>query len=116
VNRRIGVQMLAWAMCLPLAAAAAPAAPLDGQALVAQKRCVACHDLDQPLIGPPYRAIAARHAQQRALMTEVLAHKIVSGGGGTWGYVPMVPNEHVTLAEARAMAAWILSLGPDQAP
>lgn len=45
----------------------------------------------------------------------VLARKIVLGGGGSWGLVPMVPNEHVTLDEARAMAEWILALDqPDR--
>ena len=46
-------------------------------------------------------------------MLEVLARKIVHGGGGNWGLVPMVPNEHVTLEDARAMAAWILALADE---
>ena len=64
------------------------------------------------LIGPPWQAIAQRHAPDRAIMEEVLARKIVQGGGGNWGVVPMVPNEHVKPAEARALARWIL----DQVP
>jgi cytochrome c len=45
-------------------------------------------------------------------MVDVLAEKIILGGGGNWGFVPMVPNEHVTEADARRIALWILGLEP----
>ena len=78
--------------------------------LLKERRCYACHELTQQLIGPSYQAIANRHGPQAEVMTEVLAHKIINGGGGNWGLVPMVPNEHVTLDESRAMVKWILQL------
>jgi cytochrome c len=81
----------------------------DGETLLAEKRCVACHDVSKNLLGPSYEAIAARHAAQKDTMVEVLAQKIIAGGAGNWGVVPMVPNEHVSLDEARAMSRWILS-------
>ena len=90
---------------------AASAQPVpDGEALASQERCNICHAVDETLIGPPYRAIAARHSTDRELQIEVLARKVVHGGGGNWGIVPMVPNEHVSLDEARRIVAWILSL------
>ena len=92
------------------AAVSASAQGPDGAQLAAGKRCNACHDMERVLLGPPYRAIAARHASEREVMTEVLARKIVHGGGGNWGVVPMVPNEHVSLEEALAISSWILSL------
>jgi cytochrome c len=82
----------------------------DIPALLKERRCYSCHDLTQSLIGPPYQAIAARHRARAEVMTEVLAQKIMRGGGGNWGVVPMVPNEHVSEEEARAMARWILQL------
>jgi len=85
-----------------------------GEKLVEQARCYACHSLSKTSLGPPYIAIAARHAQQKAVMVDVLARKIVHGGGGNWGLVPMVPNQWVTIDEARLMAEWILSLGAAQ--
>ncbi len=90
----------------PLVSAADP----DGAALAEKNRCVACHDLTRTLIGPSYQAIAARHSANRKLMIEVLAQKIIVGGAGNWGVVPMVPNEHVSLEEARAISRWILDL------
>ncbi len=82
-------------------------------ALLQDRRCHNCHALDEPRIGPPYSMIAARHRDRPGLMTEVLAQKIIHGGGGTWGVVPMVANGHVSVAEARVMARWILSTGPE---
>jgi cytochrome c len=99
----------------PAIVSASPAinrAAVDGASLVKSSRCYACHNLTEPLIGPPYRTIAARYAANRELMTEVLARKIVLGGGGSWGVVPMVPNEHVSAADAQAIARWILEQAP----
>lgn len=82
------------------------------EALVQGYRCYACHHMTEALIGPPYQAIAARHGGQKDVMTEVLARKILLGGGGSWGVVPMVPNEHVPEEDARVIARWILDLAP----
>jgi cytochrome c len=88
----------------------ASAADPDGASLAEKNRCAACHDLTRTLIGPSYEAIAARHSANKELMVEVLAQKIIVGGAGNWGVVPMVPNEHVSLEEARAISRWILNL------
>jgi cytochrome c551/c552 len=95
-----------------IACAPALAAAADVPTLLAAKRCNACHEVTAALIGPPYVAIAARHRPNKDEAVEVLARKIVLGGGGNWGLVPMVPNEHVSLEEARAMARWILQVQP----
>ncbi len=84
-----------------------------GERLLADAHCDACHQRSEPSLGPPYVAIAARHAPRRDVMVEVLAQKIVHGGGGNWGIVPMVPNQWVSLDDARAMAEWILSLATE---
>jgi cytochrome c len=92
---------------------AALAAPVMAQddvaALITVKRCNACHEMSAASLGPPWQAIAARHAQRKDLMQDVLAVKIVRGGGGNWGNVPMVPNQRVSADEAQRMAAWILA-------
>ena len=86
----------------------ARAAETDGAKLVQERRCYPCHDMTRTLIGPPYKAIAARHAQHKDVMVDVLAEKIIRGGGGNWGVVPMVPNEQVSRKEAKVIARWIL--------
>ena len=93
---------------------ASPAIPARaqelGERLAQAARCDACHRMTEPLLGPPYIAIAARHAARRDVMLDVLAHRIVHGGGGNWGVVPMVPNQWVSMGEARIIAEWILNL------
>jgi cytochrome c551/c552 len=88
------------------------AQPDAGAALAKASRCYSCHDTSNVLIGPPYQAIAIRYANDRKVMETVLARKILLGGGGNWGVVPMVPNEHVKPADALALARWVL----DQLP
>ena len=90
----------------PLAQAA------DIPSLLTQKHCNACHDMTAKVIGPPFIAVALRHAPRRDVMVDVLARKIRLGGGGSWGIVPMVPNDNVTPDQARAIAEWILALKP----
>jgi len=82
------------------------------ETLISDKMCYACHQLDSASIGPSWRAIAARHADRKDQVTQVLAGKIIRGGGGNWGLVPMVPNQRVSEEQALLMMQWIL----DQAP
>ncbi len=109
--RRRAVRGAAGALLL-FATVRLPAATPDIPALLVQKHCNACHDVKAKVIGPPYLAIALRHAADREVMVDVLARKIVLGGGGSWGNVPMVPNDSVTTEQAWAIASWILSLKP----
>ena len=82
----------------------------DELPLLREKGCHACHSVNETLLGPPYAAISLLHAARKESMLEILVQKIISGGGGNWGLVPMVPSEHVTEDEAREMAEWILEL------
>jgi len=86
------------------------AADPDGPELVQQLRCYGCHALEETLLGPSYQAISRLHAGRKDIMVDILAEKIIFGGAGNWGVVPMVPNEHVTPEQARTIARWILNL------
>ena len=96
----------AFALAL-LAAAAAPA--FADQALATAKNCMACHAVDKKLVGPAYKDVAAKYAGDKSAVDK-LATKIVKGGSGVWGPVPMPANTQVSEAEARKLAAWVLSL------
>ena len=101
--------------CADLSAtSAAPAtvAASDMPALLRANGCHACHAQSETLLGPSYEAIAAMHGPRKDVMVDVLAQKIIAGGAGNWGVVPMVRNERVSPADARAIAAWILDQGP----
>jgi cytochrome c len=85
---------------------------IDVPELLQEKRCYPCHSESGPLLGPSYEDIARKHGERREIMVKILAQKIVDGGGRNWGVVPMVPNEQVTMDEARIMAEWILDSTP----
>ena len=93
-----------------LAALAAVSAPtLADQALATAKNCMACHAVDRKLVGPAYKQVATKYAGQKDAVDK-LAGKIIKGGAGVWGPVPMPANPQVSEAEAKKLAAWVLSL------
>ena len=88
------------------AAAAAPA--LADQALAIAKNCMACHAVDKKIVGPAYKDVAAKYKGDKAAPAR-LATKIMEGGGGVWGVVKMPANPQVSEADAKKLAAWVLS-------
>ena len=99
----------------PWAAGAAVAVALMGlpahadQALATAKACMSCHSVDKKVVGPAFKDIAARYANDKGA-ADRLATKIVKGGGGSWGALPMPANNQVSPDEAKRLATWVLSL------
>ena len=86
------------------------AAPAFAQADLAQKKnCMACHAVDKKVVGPSYKDVAAKYAGQKDAVDK-LAGKVVKGGSGVWGNIPMPANPQVTDAEAKQLVQWILTL------
>jgi cytochrome c len=107
---------------LPSVALLLLAAPVSGlasdvglrqglSALAAHQHCDECHAMKEARIGPPFVAVAARYAADGDATVNRLALKIINGGAGNWGTIPMVPNERISMEDARAIARWILALG-----
>ena len=90
-----------------LSAGAAQAA--DEEALAKSKNCLACHAIDKKLVGPAYKDIAKKYAGQKDAEAK-LSEKVIKGGKGVWGEIPMPPNTTVTPAESTKLVKWILSL------
>jgi cytochrome c len=94
---------------LTLSLAAGVVGPAFANADLAQKKnCMACHAIDKKLVGPSYKDVAAKYAGQKDAVDK-LADKVVKGGSGVWGPVPMPANAQVTPAEAKTLVAWVLS-------
>ena len=93
---------------LSLALVAAPAA-FASQELAQKKNCMACHAVDKKLVGPAYKDVAAKYAKDKDAYKK-LAEKIIKGGSGVWGPVPMPANTQVTPAEAETLAKWVLTV------
>lgn len=80
-----------------------------GLKLIQGNDCQTCHHINNKLVGPSYNAIASKYETTEE-NTKLLISKVISGGTGVWGTMPM--NAHPTLAEdeAREMVQYILSL------
>lgn len=78
------------------------------QDLAQKKNCLACHAIDHKVVGPAYEDVAAKYAGQKDAVAK-LTQKVIKGGSGVWGQVPMPPNA-VTEAEAKELVTWVLSL------
>lgn len=99
--------LLALTAVAGLFAAATPA--FASAELAKAKNCMACHAADKKLVGPAYKDVAAKYAGQKDAVDK-LAQKIIKGGSGVWGPVPMPPNANVSEAEAKTLAAWVLTV------
>ncbi|MFM6985242.1 MAG: c-type cytochrome [Hydrogenophaga sp.] len=94
---------------LIMAAAAVVSAPaLADEALAKSKNCMACHAVDKKLVGPAYKDVAKKYAGD-AKAADMLAAKIIKGGSGVWGAIPMPANPQVNEADAKKLASWVLS-------
>jgi cytochrome c len=92
-----------------LAASGASAPALANADLAQKKNCMACHAIDKKVVGPAYKDVAAKYAGQKDAVAK-LSEKIMKGGSGVWGPVPMPANTQVNEAEAKQLATWVLSL------
>ena len=79
------------------------------QDLAQKKNCMACHAVSQKVIGPSYKEVAAKYAGQADAVPK-LTQKVLKGGAGVWGAVPMPANPQVTEAEAKQLVTWIMTL------
>lgn len=77
--------------------------------LATAKNCMACHAVDKKVLGPSYKDIAAKYADQKDAVDK-LATKVIKGGGGVWGTIVSMPsNPQVTPDEAKKLVSWILT-------
>ncbi len=76
--------------------------------LATAKNCMACHAVDKKLVGPSYKDVAAKYANQKDALDKLSA-KVIKGGAGVWGPVPMPANSQVSPDEAKKLVGWILT-------
>ena len=77
------------------------------QALATAKGCMNCHQIETKVVGPAYKDVAAKYKGDAGAVA-TLAAKVKAGGVGTWGQIPMPPN-NVTDEEATTLVKWVLS-------
>lgn len=105
VNPQIGADLPKAAATAAATGGAAPAK--DGKALIAGSDCLACHQETAKLVGPSYADVAKKYKEADI---PHLVKKIIDGGSGAWGEIPMSPHPTVTPEDAEAMVKYILTI------
>ena len=85
-----------------------------GLQLMRKSTCFACHISDAISAGPSYQMVANKY-ENDSKAVERLANKVLNGGSGVWGKQPMPPHPQHSIAQARLMIDWILSLNSNAA-
>ena len=94
-------------LCGVLSVLASPVAFAQAD-LAKAKNCMACHSVQNKVVGPAYKDVAAKSAGQKNAEDKLVA-KVMKGGAGAWGSVPMPANPQVSEADARSLVKWILA-------
>jgi cytochrome c len=80
-----------------------------GLDMIVSLDCTTCHKINDKNIGPAYADVAKKYETTDANI-EMLAQKVIKGGSGNWGSVPMTPHPAVSVDSAKEMVRYILNL------
>jgi cytochrome c len=80
-----------------------------GEALYASMDCKACHQPKVKVVGPSYEEVAKKYSNTPANVS-YLVNKIIKGGAGVWGAVPMSPHPTLSQDDAKALVQYVLSV------
>ncbi|MGL3000492.1 c-type cytochrome [Flavobacterium sp. RSSB_23] len=83
--------------------------PSEGEKLIAKQDCATCHKIDKKVIGPSYLDIAKKYPMNDKNIN-YLSDKIIKGGSGVWGAIPMAAHGALKKDDAKKIAKYILSL------
>lgn len=81
----------------------------EGKQLLSKSDCLSCHKLDVKIVGPAYNDVAKKYPATEANY-DLLTKKVIAGGSGNWGQVPMSPHPSLASADVKKMVEYILSL------
>ena len=104
VGQQKGVNTLRTAAAAPApkAASAKPGPSEAVMGLLQNHQCLSCHGLDKKVVGPAFTDVAAKYQGK----VDYLAHKIISGGAGVWGNIPM-PAQTAPDGDIKTIANWL---------
>lgn len=79
----------------------------EGLALIEGADCLTCHKMDVRVVGPSYQEVADKYTEGDL---DMLANKIIEGGKGNWGEIPMTPHAGMSKENAKKMVEYIMTL------
>jgi cytochrome c len=79
--------------------------------LMEKSGCISCHRIDQKLVGPAFKDVAAKY-KSRPDAAAYLFGKVRSGSEDVWGDMPMPPksSEQLSDADLNSIIDWLLKL------
>ena len=103
MNMKITVLLLTVTVCALNVSAQA------SEELMEKSGCVSCHRIEQKLIGPSFRDVAAKYKSDKDALPYLL-EKVRDGGEGVWGDMPMPPNsvEKISDDDLKSVIEWVL--------
>ncbi|MES2425378.1 MAG: c-type cytochrome [Bacteroidota bacterium] len=81
----------------------------EGKQLLAKNDCLSCHKVDVKIVGPAYKDVAKKYPATTANY-DLLTKKVIAGGSGVWGEVPMSAHPSIPPADVKKMVQYILSV------
>lgn len=75
--------------------------------LATKSGCMACHQVDKKVVGPAYQDVAKKYAGDKGAEAKLI-DKVIKGGAGVWGQVPMPPNAAVKPEDVKTLVHWVL--------
>ena len=96
----------------PQAAAAASPDPAEVKQILTKNACLACHSVENKMIGPAYREVAEKYADD-ANAAEIIAQHVKQGSSGIWGPIPMPPNPGISDDDLTKVVDWVLAGAPE---
>lgn len=80
-----------------------------GLQLIAGSDCLTCHKINEKFQGPAYAEVAKKYEPTEENI-KMLAGKIIAGGQGVWGSIPMTPHDGLPEEDAKTMVKYIMTL------
>ena len=99
------------AVFMPLSAHAADVDAAKAKALAGRNACMGCHNATRKLVGPSWQAIQDKYKTDPDAVTK-LTGKVLKGGAGVWGMIPMPSHPSMSQADAQLVVQWILACAP----
>jgi cytochrome c len=80
----------------------------DGAKVAAKYNCLACHSVEQKIVGPAYKDVAKRYKGQKDAENMLMAEVRKGLPGGKWGNIPM-PAQQIEEKDLRTIIRWVLA-------
>lgn len=73
--------------------------------------CLSCHSVDEKVVGPAFKSVAAKYAGQ-ADAVDTLTQSVRNGSRGKWGRTPMPAHSSLSGDDLKKLTTWVMAQKP----